>query len=141
MSDLDLFDGALWALVYFHKSVFLAALRDPKTSVVELDVFKQRIIDTFSTRPVRLEVAFEYLNPIVPTEDGRLTRQPIALPYDLTSDPAPVHVVAEAISFIGDMSREDQKAYMGLIRQGFAMATQAKASRAGIVLPGERRGR
>jgi hypothetical protein len=89
---------------------------------------------------ITLDLAFEYQVQTRQTGPADFSRQPIILPFDLTTRAVPMQIVPSLVCWIDGMSKTDRELYDGLIKQAVSMMeaaeTKARAAQSGLVLPG-----
>ncbi len=84
---------------------------------------------------VVLSNAISFRIELVPQRGGGVARMPIIGGVDLQTSPATVHARICSAYSLRDMSDNDKKQYVALIRHALEQMTVARAQQSGLVLP------
>lgn len=84
---------------------------------------------------VELNPGFDYLVQIVQNQQGQIGKQPLLVPFDITSGPVAIWVKASMVVFLDELQEEDRAGYKKLTEAALAMLQRARLARSGIVMP------
>ncbi len=92
--------------------------------------------DFFGQPQMTLQPFFEYMNQKVPSQDGRLSRMELAIPYEnIASLEGQIELVnIVSVMWFDKMSTSDRATYVKITEQASVIVDSIRADRAGIKL-------
>jgi hypothetical protein len=139
MESID-FKSEAWVLVQRGARSYIGRVHRKMNKIiagteepVDLEAIKEKVFEIVANDgALRLNPCFEYFNSVVQNQ-GQIGRQPMALPFDITSGPVPLYVKVDTLMFLDEVEEQDQVGYKKLVETTMGFFTQARAERAGLV--------
>lgn len=125
----------LWAVVIAGSKTFIGKMTDRGEAPINIASVLEELVDGML---LRFDTAYEIVGMHIPVRgpngEPTISKQISSEPFLLSFEGSPIYLKADAISFFPQMKDGDKNRYKMLVAQAEKIATDARASAAGIVM-------